>query len=373
MDVLSGLGMQESFWNPLRFLARFRASVTGRATRRKSLPVEREVPNLDLHKYGCDVAYLCESAAPAPAPAQSLLTARLEQPQPGRQRQALRQVFDQLSRIYDAGGVLAHTAHVERMLGEAMGPANGDGVDPQPLVDFLAGPINDALAREQAMLWLADSGLKINLYGDGWEKHPVLRIFARPFDGSDAQRSAIAKSSKIILRLTPTPADDPWLMQALDSGAFFMTRYFPQDVVARIFRPLYRFVIGAAITSDEQLMAMAPPGILRLLDFARQTLGVSVYEAYPSFVTMLRKSGNTGFVESIALLPEYDRVAFSSRAQLLDLIGQYLYDEPERRRIASAMRLALTNRNNGNGTPAVAAPPSAAAHEPAPPAGEVAV
>src|SRR5947207_15091457 len=95
MDVLSGLGIRESFWNPLRLLARFRANVTGRAKQQKSLPVQRAIPPIDLHKYGCDVAYVCESATPA----QILLTTRFEQPQPGRQRQALRQVFDQLSRM----------------------------------------------------------------------------------------------------------------------------------------------------------------------------------------------------------------------------------------------------------------------------------
>src|SRR5437867_1050695 len=111
MDVLSGLGLRSNNWNPLRLLARFRASVSARLKRQRGM-------------------------------------------------------------------------------------------------DQRAGPVEAARGRKQSLGWVADSGLKIQVCGAGWEQRPRLSTFARPYETTDAQRSAIAQLGKINLRLTPCSADD---------------------------------------------------------------------------------------------------------------------------------------------------------------------
>jgi len=248
--------------------------------------------------------------------------------------------------IYSVGGLVPHRFHIRRMVHDSLHGEASDRVS--ELVDFAAGPLNDALCREQALAWLSQTDVRMHLYGRGWEHHADFRPFVRRFTngGSDNELIATSQTAPINLRLTRTDVTDPILSSGIRSGAFVLMRFFPEDVIERIYRPLHAFCIEHEITTDDQLRAGATPVVRRLLAFADRTLGLDVFDLPGGFVPALLRRGDDGFARWPGSLwnGDYDAVSFGSREQLISLTRRYLEDAPERRRIAGAMRRTWVER-----------------------------
>ena len=226
--------------------------------------------------------------------------------------------------------------------------------------------MNDALCREQALGWLADAGIKLHLYGNGWERHESLRQFMCGYAASEDELTNIWQTTRINLRLTRVDVSDPILYSGIRSGAFFLMRFFPEDVIERIYRPLYAFCREHEIASDLQLRQSTNTMVRRLLAYADRTLGMNVFDVQGGFVPVLLNLGQTGLNSWPGGLwnDEYDLVSFGSRDELIGLVNRYLSDAPERRRIAGAMRRALVEREHGSSgeQSAGAEAPSSEAH-----------
>jgi hypothetical protein len=194
--------------------------------------------------------------------------------------------------------------------------------------------------QHEALAWLGEMDFKIHLHGAGWERHPTLGRFARPALESDAAADAVARASKINLQISTGGASDGRLMRGIEAGGFYLIRYCPADVIERIYEPLWRFCTDQQITSDAALRERATPGIRRLLEYAGHTLGGAVWTLHEDFVGELTARAQSKFDESAIMTwpAEYPAVSFASRDELIGLVSRYLYDEPERRRLAEAMR-----------------------------------
>ncbi len=344
---------QDKAWQPLKLLQRFRARVSALANWESNLPVNREVEDVDsaapsdpaLSPYACDIASVCSDARPA----ERLLALRMEQSQSSAERHALGEVYQRLQAIYSIDGAPPQRHQVHKMVVEAAIAQDLPADRAASIQDFLAGPINDAFCRLQAVAWLAESDYRLHLYGSGWDEHPELLPFVHNFSGSHDELQIIQRAAKINLRLTPCPADDPVLASGVRHGAFFLMRFFPRDVIERIYRPLHEFCRQQNITNDQQLIATATPAIARLLHFAQTTLDASVFEVHSHFLEALNLGAQGGFDEwPGSLWDEYDAVAFSSKQELLELLNVYLADAPDRRRIAGAMRRKFVEKSDGN-------------------------
>jgi hypothetical protein len=362
-------------WQPLKLLARFRERF-GKLTRRnESLPVERQVEtpveSIGLEsavQYACDIAYVCADATPAEA----LVRERMASADSTGERNALAEVYQRLCAIYSVGGSIPHRLHVHKMVRQTLPDEREDRVF--ELVEFLAGPLNDALCREQALGWIAQLGLKLHLYGNGWQRHPELGRYMQDF-ARDDELTSICRSAKINLRLTRVDVNDPVLSTGIQSGGFFLMRFFTDDVIERIYRPLHAFCRQQGIRNDEQLRQRARSSTMaqRLLTFADKTLGMNVFEIPGGLVPELHRLSADGFSRfpGARFNSEYDRVSFASREQLMTLINRYLDDAPERRRIAGAMRRALVERREPHSNEQAARAEAHRAAQPLP-AGEVA-
>ena len=161
---------------------------------------------------------------------------------------------------------------------------------------------------------------------------------------------------------------DPVLSTGIQSGGFFLMRFFTDDVIERIYRPLHAFCRQHAIRTDEQLRAGATTFVRRLLAFADKTLGMNVFDMPGGLVPELHRLSAHGFARfpGARFNSEYDRVSFGSREQLMTLIKRYLDDAPERRRLAGAMRRKWIERigdTDGPGAEAKQVPDVRAAGE----------
>jgi hypothetical protein len=192
----------------------------------------------------------------------------------------------------------------------------------------------------EALAWLGEMDFKIHLHGAGWERHPTLGRFARPALESDAAADAVARASKINLQISTGGACEGPIIRGIEAGANYLIRYCPADVIERIYEPLWRFCTDQQITSDAALRERATPGIRRLLHYAGHTLGGDVWMLHENFVGELAARAQSKFDESAIMTwpAEYPAISFASRDELIGLVSRYLYDEPERRRLAEAMR-----------------------------------
>ena len=79
-----------------------------------------------------------------------------------------------------------------------------------------------------------------------------------------------------------------------------------------------------------------------MLGFASRTLGFDILADWPEFVPHVLHVTSTGRARSAAAIwSSYPSVCFNSRDELLALCTRYLYDGPERQRLAEAMRREL--------------------------------
>ncbi len=353
MQSQAGQSLQKNSRQPLKLLHRFRAKVSALTAGESTLPLARDIERSTtsptdnaVEAYACDIVAICDDATPA----EVLMRRKIDDAQSSRERGIIAEAYQRLRAIYSLNGATPRRHQIRGML-KASGAKSISRERSADLEAFLAGPLNDALCREQALSWLTESDLRLRLYGRGFEEHLELRSFAHSFTGAAGEMEAIQRSARINLRTTFCPTTDPVLSSAARNGAFCLMRFFPEDVIERIFQPIYESCQREQIRNDEQLKR-APANIQRLLTFVERTLGTSVFEVYPSFMDELERYAAGGFVQAPgALWDEYQSVAFSSKQELLDLTKAYLADAPLRRRIAGAMRRTWFEKIDGVAVP----------------------
>ena len=306
-----------------------------------------DVARLDeaaLAAFGCDVSFISDDSTPAED-----LVARAAEAAPSHDlKHLLWEIFERCRADYRAGSPIQHTAAVATRIRQAYATL---GVQPTPqqhaeLLGFFV-EVNRVLFQHETLGWLThDANFKLHLYGRGWEKHPTLARHARGPVGNDRVRQAIYRASKINLSASPFGAVTPHLLEGIGAGGFFLMRFCAADLIERFFPPLIDFCARERIHTNAALSDQATPGVRELLAFASRTLGVDVLREWPDFVPhllSLRAQPRDGRSAAVLWPEHYPQVCFSSRDELLALAAKFLYDQPQRRALADAMRRQLAN------------------------------
>lgn len=296
-----------------------------------------------LAAFGCDLSYISDDSTAA----EELLTRAVEQAASQDLKHLLWEIFDRIRGDYRANSPILHPAAVVTRIRQACSMLGFQPAADQhaALVRFFNG-VNEVLFQHQTLSWLAgDANVKLHVYGRGWEHHPTLARHARGAIEDEQTRQAILRASKINLSTAPYGAVTPRLLGGVAQGAFFLMRFCAADVIERFYPPLIDFCARQHIHTNGTLAEQATPGVRELLAFASRTLGVDVLNDWPNFVPhllSLRAQPRSG--SAAVLWPEhYSQVCFSSRDELLNLAGKFLYDQPHRRALAEAMRHQLAN------------------------------
>ena len=307
-------------------------------------PYRQEIPDeAALATFGCDVSYVSDHSTPPEE-----LVARAAEHQASHDlKHLLWETFDRVRADYLAGSPILHPAAVATRIRQACSVLRIEpSAEQRELLLRFFDDVNETFFQHQTLAWLAgDAQLKLHLYGRGWERHAELGRYARGAVRDDAMRVAIVRASKINLSAAPYGAVTPLLLEGVAQGAFFLMRFCAADVIEKFFPPLIDFCARQRIHSNAALAEQATPGVRELLAFAARTLGVDVVRDWPDFVPHLLSLRAQATSRSAAVLwPEhYSQVCFSSRDELLNLAGKFLYDQPQRRRLADAMRRQLAH------------------------------
>jgi len=292
-----------------------------------------------LAAFGCDVAFTGDESIPA-----DVLVADAAETLPDPQlKHILWSVYERLRGTYESGALISHPSRLHEMLRQA---ATANGVDPvahsvqllRPFVDR----INRVLFQHQTLSWLSGSDLKIRLYGMGWEQNPTFKHLARGPIENAAMRRAVWHASRIHLAASPFGAAGDDVLAGIAAGAFYLMRFCPADLIERFYPPIAEFCRARGITTTSDLRSLAPRGMRRLIGFASRTLGMDVLSDWDDFVPHLLHVTETARTRSAgAIWSSYHAVCFHTRDELLAQCTHYLYDGPERRRLADEMRRQL--------------------------------
>ena len=209
-------------------------------------------------------------------------------------------------------------------------------------------PLGELMFRQKAIEWVAAyceaKGLKLHLYGHGWESHPSFAPYARGVAQNGRTLRAIYQASKINLQVNGYGCIHQRLLDGLAGGGFFLIRKTGIDLIAGHLRGICESDAVLAPgrkyrleDSPELRPAFEAEGLIAGGRMAAETTLDHVRLALLRELTEGRRVGG-------AVFRDYQRIAFSCQDEFISLADQFLEDENARRDISTSMRDVVAQR-----------------------------
>jgi hypothetical protein len=215
---------------------------------------------------------------------------------------------------------------------------------------WLCHPFNDALYRQQALRWAADAadalGLRLSLYGKGWDEHPDFARYARgPVDYGHALED-LTRRSLINLQIVPYLCLHQRLLDGLAAGGFFLVRSHPADVAPQAMSNLLHGHFPESVRTLAAARAVAPPPVRdrfeSLVAACRRCL-CSMGDEDP--IEMVRDwEAAELIVPDGDVLPGLPEVTFANVAQARTLIERFAGDAAARSNLSARQRESVMSR-----------------------------
>lgn len=332
MDFVLGYGRQECVLSHGYPRDRFMPAMVGFNERRFAA---REISADESRRHSCDVSFVSHASIPA----EILVQREIDKAALPEARRFLADAFERLRASYDEGSFVTEAGHIRRIVYDAMRACGVESSDSGAVVDFFTQRVNNALFRQQAISWLAEMDVNLHLYGRGWEDHPRFGRHARGVADNEQELSAIYQSSAINLQVTPFGAVHQRLFDGLSAGGFFLLRHCTGDTCDLIYRQMWEWCRQPGVCTGEEFFHHAPQHVREMIDRIIELTGEDPAKCPDGFFLGLEEAATAGFKRSPATLwPEYDRVTFSTREELQNLVRHFLRSPDERRAIARSMR-----------------------------------
>ena len=297
----------------------------------------------EMARFGCDVAYVSHATATADD-----LVADLCRQSPPPFAPLLAEVLRRMRAHYAADARILSDVLLRRLLAAAEG-ATGVAVSAASRADllvFLGQRVNNALVRHDALLWLADAGVDLRLYGNGWDRHPRLARFARGVADNQTDLSAIYRCSAVNLQVTPFGAVHQRVLDGLSAGGFFLARWNQGDSMGVPYRHIWAWCQANGVTDDADFRRRAPAAVAALIrrvddlqGFDTAAEGVSLFDAVRTLA-----DGDFGQLGDSLWGDDYGRIAFGTGEELRRKVAAALADPAGRAEVAGRMRAVVAER-----------------------------
>ncbi len=211
-------------------------------------------------------------------------------------------------------------------------------------------PLAELVFRQSTLEWVADfcdrKKRTLCLYGNGWEKHPRLKQYARGFARNGPELRAVYQASAVNLQIIGTGAVHQRLLDGLAAGGFFLIRFAPADVLHTPIARLLAAVRDGNLSLDTDYSVDEAPDLVAALKEIWRLRGLSfasdVAQARTSETQRFEAMEAGGFRRMAgAVFDEYEQVSFRSAEEFGRLAVTFLADEPSRKHIAASMRRAV--------------------------------
>jgi hypothetical protein len=298
------------------------------------------VSESSLQRFACDVSYV-GNASRAASDVMREQAGKSGSPQIVR---LFEDLYQRMEAWYAAGNQALSEIALRQLLDQSMA-AVGIQLEPQSAAEtlgFFHQEINNRLFRHQTLQWLADSGVNLHLYGNGWEFNPRFARFAKGVADNQRDLPLIYRASKINIQVTPHGSVHQRLLDGLAAGGFFLLRRHPGDRVARLYRELFTWCQSRGVTNDGDLHARADRRVEEIVSRINILEGSTPENRMLAVFDVMTAHADTSFMTSAdGIWPEYESVAFESGAELESKLVRFLKGDEARRDIIQSMRSAV--------------------------------
>lgn len=178
-------------------------------------------------KYDCDVCFASNRSKPAYLVIQQDLLPSLS---PYKFKLAhLTLINNHLSTLYQNGKTITSYHKLEEELnripeiGTMLSKLNATDYD--QVVQKIFWQLNDVIYRHTVLEWCDEIGIKLNLYGNGWNDHPILGKHAKGPLPYGSELNAAYQCAKHCLHLNSTEGTHQRIQEIIAAGAQLLTRH----------------------------------------------------------------------------------------------------------------------------------------------------
>jgi hypothetical protein len=264
---------------------------------------------------------------------------------------------ESLIALYESGGSVADQRVLRRMLIDA---ARDEGIETPDTAwvarvsELLSLHLNNPLYRQQGLQWAAgvaeSRGLRLSVYGPGWERHPTVGPHARGVIAYGEALESATRSAAFNLRLEPYPAMcHQRLIDAVAAGGFVLSRRFsPGEEPEAHYAAFFLERLAGRASSDRDVSELLDDDVR--LEWRRLTDGLcAVFPQMRSmdvtahFTKRLREGTMADYIHS-AHPPRFFETVFDDESGLGDLVAHFTANPAERAAIAQAQRASIIAR-----------------------------
>jgi hypothetical protein len=189
-------------------------------------------------------------------------------------------------------------------------------------------------------------GLRLGLYGKGWERHPRFAGYARGPVAYGADLEAVTRRSRINLQIVPYLCLHQRLLDGLIAGGFYLIRRHPADTeVGELLAFLDRN--GACGARDEAHAHELVPAdgrdeLARRVEACRPSLATSPAD---DVVELARQWREFGLLDADATaLPGFGETSFSNADEFRRQVRRFLADGAARDAVRQRQRASVVRR-----------------------------
>jgi hypothetical protein len=258
----------------------------------------------------------------------------------------IRVAGERLIGAYEAGASPVGTPEVGRFVEEARRELGVEAV-PHDVTVHLFERVANTAYRQQALTWVAEladeQGLRLELYGQGWEKHPRFGRYAKGVVKYGEALEKLTRASRINLQIVPYYCLHQRLLDGVAAGGFFLVRSHPADTALPGLCRFVREELPEGCGTMEEAMGVLPRE--RWEELQRHAAANAYIADRLDAVELARSILAMGLFEDGKALPAgVEETSFGSKAELRERVGRYLGDGELRRRTALAQRESVKDK-----------------------------
>ncbi len=197
--------------------------------------------------------------------------------------------------------------------------------------------------------WARQTGGRLHLYGNGWDKRAELACFARGFVPHGRPLGRAFRAAKISLHAGCNADPHQRVLDGLCAGGFFLFAENPSDAAHALNQAIYEHVRDKRLTPPFQLTPADLPEphageFARFLRIRGSDPRAVVVVTREMPLNVEAKCAWRCRYNASSVWPRYGQVVYRGPDELAERIDYFLKHEDERRELAAEMRRAVVER-----------------------------
>jgi len=262
-------------------------------------------------------------------------------------------VSDRMIAIYRRGESLPTPGDVRRLVQATradIAATNDDAHTFERFQHALCEKLNNGLYRQQGLAWAVDiaksRGLTLEIYGEGWDRHPAFATYARGKVEYGLPLEELTHRSRINLVLEPFVCfAHQRFLDAMMAGGFALVRAHPGATLMRRMLEILNGVDLSTYTEAALLEAASPEQAALVRQILEMWQSQDACPGRVDFVasTAALRASHLG-ASGAQFLADLDAISFSSGGDMDRAISRYLSDEPARQTQTTHLHDAVASR-----------------------------